>query len=108
YINPAVSDAKGLSNKNEEYSIILSKAQELAQKRDEVMTQYNNIPQADLDKLNKIIPTTFDSVLFANDLNNLAVQYGLSIKSIKASSADPVGQDGVTDGSQSPFKTNIV
>lgn len=107
YISPTIGEVKALSMKNDEYNGILLKAQELAAKRDAILNEYNSIPQADLDKLSKIIPADFNSTLFVNDLNNLAVQNGLSVKNMKYTELG-AGDSGVIDGTLPPFKTYIV
>jgi len=86
YLSPWIKEIKSLALKKEEYNTVLAKTQELKDMRDAVLQDYNSISQEDIEKLNKVVPEKFDSVLFANDLNNMAVKYGLTIKSIKSNS----------------------
>src|SRR5258708_4312003 len=84
YISPTVAEIKALNLKKAEYNTALVSASELKAKRDQVLIDYNNISSGDIDRLNKIIPEQFNSVLFANDLNTVASSYGLLVKDFKA------------------------
>lgn len=83
YISPTVEEVRVLSAKKVEYSNALVGAEELKTKRDNVLIDYNNISGENIDKLNKIVPETFNSVLFANDVNAIASGYGLIVKDFK-------------------------
>ena len=83
YISPTIADIQALSEKKVEYNSALIGAGELKAKRDAVLADYNNISADNIDKLDKIIPATFNSVIFANDVNSIASRYGLSVKDFK-------------------------
>ncbi len=109
YISPGVGEINALNAKKTEFEQVLLRAKELNDKRDTILTQKNNIPADELDKLNKIIPNTYDSVAFVNDMNNLAAQNGVTLKT----SQDVVATEGtgaiVADtAAVSPFKSNTV
>lgn len=110
YISPTISDIKALSAKKAEYENVLSKAKEISAQRDTILAEYNNIPEAQISKLNKIIPDSYDSVTFANDINNLALKNGLTIKSLKDSLTAPSDRNVVVvdSGTPSLFQTNRV
>ena len=57
------------------------------------MIDYNSIPQTDIDRLSKVVPATFNTVLFINDLNALASRYSLVLSDFKT--ADQNNSDGV-------------
>ncbi len=109
YMRPTISEIKGLSVKKAEYENVLLRVNELAIKRDEILAQYNNIPQEQIEKLNKIIPNSYDSVKFANDINNLTSTYGLAIRNIKDNSVRASDRSNVvSDGTTQLFRTNMV
>lgn len=83
YISPTVSLVKTLSLKKANYDQVLLQSKQVAAQRDDVFTEYSNISGTDIDKLDKIIPETFNSVLFANDISAMASRNGLIIKDFK-------------------------
>jgi Tfp pilus assembly protein PilO len=87
YISPSIADIRMLTEKNTEYISTLSKSKELKDKRDTLLTSYAAISPADLDRLGKIIPNTFDPVAFAKDMNGMASSNGLVLKNMKISTA---------------------
>ena len=109
YIKPGVVEVKALTVKKEQLTNVLNSAQELSAKRDEILAKYNAIPQEDIDRLNKIIPATFESEVFVNDLNNLAVKNGLKMKSIKDETVKPDDRSAILDTTTTEtYKTNSV
>src|SRR3989344_6737957 len=83
YISPSIAEVESLSAKKAEYANVLAQSKELKNKRDSVLAAYNGISEEDLARLNKIIPSSFDGVVFANEVNTLASRYGLSVKSFQ-------------------------
>ncbi len=108
YISPAAMEAKSLAKKEAELSNVLQQVKVLTIKRDEVATSYNSIPQADIDKLNKIIPSKFDAVAFANDVNTIAMQNGLGFQNYITSSPNQSNQDAGEVIDALPYKTTEV
>jgi len=80
-----LSDIQTLSAKKAEYVNVLEKSKELKNKRDAVLTSYNSISEADVERLSKVIPYAFDPVLLANDINSIASRYGMDMKEFKVS-----------------------
>ncbi len=83
YISPTLADITALSSQKAQFSDILSKSKQLKNQRDAVLTSYNNIAEDDINRLNKIIPDKFDTVLLISDLNALASRYGLVMSNFK-------------------------
>ncbi|HEY4509207.1 MAG TPA: type 4a pilus biogenesis protein PilO [Candidatus Paceibacterota bacterium] len=109
YTSPAINDVQVLSSKKSEQSDILLKTRELALKRDAILSDYNNIPSSDIDKLNKIIPDSFNSVLFINDVNSMASYNGLAAKEFKIDDPKTEGREAiVTKTKVEAYKTTIV
>lgn len=107
YVSPTLSEIKGLSAKKAEYDDVLLKASELSSKRDAILAEYNSIPEEDIEKLNKIITDEYVSESFANDINNLALNHGLAVKSIRDNPS--INTEIELDGAaQIPFKKHSV
>ncbi|KND48092.1 MAG: putative pilO [Parcubacteria bacterium C7867-006] len=109
YISPVSMEVKALVQKKTELDDVLQKVKDLTQKREEVSGAYNSISQADIDKLNKVIPERFDSVAFANDISTVATQNSLTFKDYKISDSVPESQESsVEQKGVTPFRVSIV
>jgi Tfp pilus assembly protein PilO len=78
YIVPIAGKVKLLAQKKNDYESVIQEAKDLSAKRDQILQDYNTISQEDMDKLNKALPDKFDSVIFINDLTNMASKRNLS------------------------------
>ncbi len=96
YISPTVADIQSLSAEKANYDTVLQESKDLTIQRDTLLAKYNNISADDISKLEKVVPDTFDAVLFANDVNALASQHGLTIKDMKFDTANSGGTSGTT------------
>ena len=97
YISPTMTNVKLLNLKKSSQNNLLLKTKELAAKRDAILIDYNNISSSDISRLNKIIPDTFNPVLFINDVNGMVFRYGMVIKEFK-----------VNESKTEAYRTNVV
>ncbi len=104
YISPMWSDVDSLIAKKAEYENVLLKTKEIAQERDAAIASYNSIPQEDLDKLNKIVPETFNEAFVANTISSLAAKYGMSLSEFSANL--PVTQERTDENSTDTTNDN--
>jgi len=79
--------AKQVKLVNDQYISAIANAQQLISVRDKVLNDYNNVSQADRDRLDKMLPSTVDNIRLIIDLNNVAVQHGISLKNVRAVAA---------------------
>ena len=79
--------AKQVKLVNDQYISAIANAQQLISVRDKVLNDYNNVSQADRDRLDKMLPSTVDNIRLIIDLNNVAVQHGISLKNVRAAAA---------------------
>ncbi len=109
YISPTVAVVKALSAESSSYTNVLKKSQEIGIIRDNIWVDYNNISTGDTEKLKKIVPEKFNSVLFANDMNAIAGRHFLIVKDFKVN-PQRTEDGGAVDSNQSvnPYKTTIV
>ena len=109
YIKPEMATISEKRAHYTEYKKVIDEVQEIKAKREQLSAQYNSISPTDIDKINKIIPEKFDPVVFANDLNALASEYGISITSIRTDYS--VANDKITDDTQvgdNPYRIIVV
>ena len=83
YTSPIIQEVKNLVSKKSQQTDVLLKTRQLASRRDAVLIDYNNIVSTDIERLNKIVPNTFNFVLFANDVTAMASRYSLVTKDFK-------------------------
>ncbi|MBA3733410.1 type 4a pilus biogenesis protein PilO [Patescibacteria group bacterium] len=109
YIAPTTTEIKVLRENKVAYDNLILKSAELKKKRDSVLQLYNSIPEENISKLNKIIPETFNPVIFANDLNSMVSGYGLTIKDFKTNETKTEVRDTLINQPKNQFyKTTAV
>ena len=109
YVKPWSMELKALVQKKEELNDVLLKAKDLKVKREDLQGSYDSISQENIDKLNKIIPIKFDSVLFANEISDIATKNKLKFSDYKVDETG--GEDkqlSVPNNLQTPYKTTLV
>ena len=79
YIKPMTVEVKVMSAKKEELTTLLNRVKEIKEKRDAVYLDYSSIPADQIDRLNKVIPETFNPVVTLNNLSDLAKKNGMQI-----------------------------
>lgn len=71
-----------LKEERDRYSDALLKTREIEEVRKGLLTRYNAIPLEDRERLEKLLPDHIDSVRLIIDVNNIASQYGMTLKNI--------------------------
>ena len=79
---PQKSSLKDLSAKAAEYRNVLENVSRIMETRDNLLTILETIPKADKDRLAKVLPSTADAVGFSRDLDAIASQYGITVRSV--------------------------
>lgn len=109
YIDTALPEIQVLREKKSEYDEIMQKAVEIGVLRDNILKEYNSISASDSDRLNKFIPEEFNAVLFANDINTMTINNGLSVKDFKTNPQRTEDRSLITNKEQDvPYITNVV
>ena len=83
YIMPEYDKIQVLRTNLADYESIIQNVSSLANKRDELLVKYNNIPGAEINNLTKTLPDYIDTVRLAMDFDNISAKYGISIKSFQ-------------------------
>jgi hypothetical protein len=105
YIGPGMISIKDLIAKKDGHSKVLTELNDLKDKRDALVTKYNNLSDDDIAKLAKIVPEKFDTVLFINDLSNIAGQFAVNLKNIEVTPQDASNRDDVVNQVKAPYKS---
>ncbi len=79
-----LAEANAVREVNAKYQSAIESAKELISKRDQVLSDYNNLSQDDRMKLEQLLPKSVDNIRLIIDLNSVALRHGFSLKGIKA------------------------
>ena len=109
YINPTYRGVTGKTDYKErsvfelkeewkKYDAAITKTREIETKRTGLLERYNAIALEDRERLEKLLPDHIDSVRLIIDINNIASQYGMTLKNITLSES---GNNGGSAGENS-------
>lgn len=87
YINSAYSSLSTLRKEAAEYDQALTRSKDLQSQRDELLARANAFPEADKNRLEKLIPDHIDNVRLILDLDAMAGRYAMRIKNVTIQSA---------------------
>ncbi|MDD5318756.1 MAG: type 4a pilus biogenesis protein PilO [Candidatus Pacebacteria bacterium] len=83
YTDGVYQDVKGLSITKAQLADAQANAAKLRAKRDLLVQDYNNIPDASIQRLQKALPDGVNNVGLVLDINDIASKYGMIIKGIQ-------------------------
>lgn len=89
YTKPAYDGTLAAREAIAEYDRALQKATELQELKQQLLSRYNALDPAQIDRLHKLLPDHVDNVRLVLDLDNLALQYGLALENVIVDQADP-------------------
>lgn len=96
FVDPRYDSVKILKAKADEYDAALDKANELIKTRDDLLSRYNTFKGSDIERLRKMLPDNIDNVRLLIDMENIAENHGLLLRSPSVSV-----QSGANPGSGS-------
>ncbi len=108
YMKPLIVEIKIKSAQKSEYDNVLNKVKEIKEKREAVFSDYNSIPSADIERLNKIIPSEVNSVAMLNDLGALVSASGLKVVEYKVSKPDSSNRENIVSDSDKMYTTSSI
>lgn len=82
-ISPRYEKVQALQGQAGQYRDILANAEALGERRDDLLSQYNNVSPAEVARLEKILPANVDTVNLAMNFDSIAARYGISINSVR-------------------------
>lgn len=103
---PYYDQVKALKEDRQSFEEALARSRELQTLRDELLIQYNAIPQEDLERLNKLLPSQLDSGALVVMLEERMKVYGLLLKKIDVKEYKPATDPFAVIGAPLPsYKT---
>ena len=88
YVNPEYQGIKTLKQERAEYQAALASATEAEQVKIVLVSKYNGMDPAALERLSILLPDSVDPVKFIIELNNISTRAGMPIKDIAVLNGD--------------------
>ena len=105
YISPQYGAAQELAAQAAEYRAIVENVARIGEARANLQTVYESIPLTEKERIMKVLPSSIDAVGLSRDLDTIAAQYGISIKSVQVdTAADPTAPSSLTSDSGRPYE----
>jgi len=98
YTQPTYDEVKVIQNETEQYDQALDRAAELQQLKQALLSRYNAFSQADLARLQRLLPDHVDNVRLVLDLDNLAGAHGMAIQNVVISNPGSETGEGLALG----------
>jgi Tfp pilus assembly protein PilO len=80
WVRPQYVEIGEIQDQSSEFDTVISNARKLQELRDDLIEKRNQLSNADLDRLQKLIPENSDNVKLILELQELADLYGLQIR----------------------------
>ena len=97
FISPHYENVQMLSTQANQYEDALKKSEELRVVRDNLLTEYNSLPRADIDRLMRIVPDSLDGVKLVADIDAVAGRHGITVSEVKISEDTSSNPQGIVD-----------
>ena len=91
-----------------QYQDVLGNVSDIVRLRDSLLIAYEEFPQEDIGRINKVLPDNVDAVRLALELDNMASRYGIAIKNVSVGDeSGEAGQPGLSEDSL-PYEKAMV
>jgi Tfp pilus assembly protein PilO len=108
FISPHYDKVKMYRSQSAQYKDILANVTMLTEKRQDLEAKYANTPEAEIAKLEKILPPNVDTVTLAMTLDTIAAKYGISIKSVRTTERTSDGTTIVQNAGNKAYQPVLV
>lgn len=82
YVDPTYKEVQSLRAEEATLSATLSRALELQQTRDQLLSRYNTFTPTDLARIEKMLPDHVDNVRLVLDMDGIASVYGMRVRNV--------------------------
>jgi len=109
FIYSPMGDLNTLINQKREYGKSLETVSNIETKKNELLTQFNNISEADKNNIETFLPSSLNFVRFISQIDAVAASHGISIDKISSKNVSPSAGSSVENAEpQQSFNTSIV
>lgn len=107
FTSPQYGAVGELRAEADEYRQVLDGADAISEKSYELEAEYRQIPKPELDRLDKALPDSVDTVRLALDLDNIAARYGITLKKVTVDRLLEEGTGVINVGNNYYEKVNV-
>jgi len=101
FIYPSVGEISALTAEKQKYTDTLAMISNIENKKNELLTKFNNISAADRKDIETILPNSLDFVNLISQIDSVAAKYGISIDKVSSKETGTSDKSGETTSSQS-------
>lgn len=109
FIYPSVTNLSNLFNERQKYKDALGVVNNIEDKKNELLTEFNNISAADKKDIETILPNSLDFVNLISQIDAVAASHGISIDKISSrETGSSVGESVEKAQSARPYQSSII
>jgi Tfp pilus assembly protein PilO len=101
--NPRYATVRTLMAEQQRFDDALERSKELIALRDALLAKLNAIDTANINRLDRMLPDSIDTVRLIIDINTLASRYGMSLANISIGTPDAPESEGMLGPSSDEF-----
>ena len=102
YIDPTYNNAKSLSSQLGQYEQALSNSKKLSDEKATLLAKRNSLDPTAINKLDRLLPDSVDSVTLVIELDSIASQFGMRVRNF---TSNPQSQTGTLGVNTTPYGT---
>lgn len=109
FLYPMAGEVSTLQAEKDKYNASLAMTADIENKKNELLTEFNNISAAQKKDINTILPSSFDFVRLVSQIDAVAGKHGISIDKISSKDADQsVGENVAEAQPQPPYHSAAI
>ena len=83
FIDPAYKDVQALQDQKQSFDAAVNNANQLTEKRNELVAKMNSFSADDMLRLSKLVPDYVDNVRLIMEVDRIALKYGMSLREVQ-------------------------
>lgn len=87
FTSPYYEKVKVLRVSAGDYQKVLDNITRIAETKDRLLVNYEDVPKAEIERLGKVLPDHVDTVRFAQELDTISSRYGIALKNVRINTA---------------------
>jgi Tfp pilus assembly protein PilO len=109
FIYPSFGEINTLLDQKQKYLSSLETVNNIENKKDELLTKFNEIPAADRKEIEAVLPSSLNFVALVSQIDAIAASHGISIDKITSEAVDSsVGNSVEKAAPQKPYRSSII
>jgi len=104
FTNVEYKKVTGLQAQANDYKDILSNVSDIVRFRDSLLLAYEEFPEEDITRINRVLPDNVDAVRLALELDSMASKYGISIQDINVEQEEEDFSDLILPENSLPYQ----